>query len=174
VGQGLQVATRLQDTCSIQGVLSHTGKHHCLPWQVDFSCSRCSLVSHLAQGAKSAFSLGAAKHLRATLTCAILVLQLPSKDNRNLTDHHAGFSVRVVPTLQRTRHISVEKPACVVLLGSQNYFSSTSTLAVVLAQSSFKVADLPPVLSSEMVNCSVEVAWLATFMSTRPRSCFSS
>ncbi len=56
-----------------------------------------------------------------------------------------------------------------------SYFASVMpTLAVVVAQSSFSVAAFPPVLSSEMVNCSVDVALVATFMSTRARSCFSS
>ena len=54
------------------------------------------------------------------------------------------------------------------------FFSITSTLAMVSAQSSFNTAELVPVWSKPMVNCSVGDAFFETFISTRARSCFSS
>ena len=50
------------------------------------------------------------------------------------------------------------------------FFSFTSTLAMVVSHSNLSVAESPPVLSKEMVNCSSgDERWL-TFMSTRARS----
>ena len=53
------------------------------------------------------------------------------------------------------------------------FFWLIFTLAAVFAQSSFNMAELPPVFCKDMVNCSVGEALVETFMSTLARSSFS-
>src|SRR6516162_7379693 len=97
-------------------------------------------------------------------------LRLPAKRRRPLQTRQRWISIFVFLS------ITVKGASVRTLIGrvlESYFFSVTFTLAVVFAQSSFKVAVFPLVLSREIVNCSVGEAFLETFMSTRARSWLS-